>query len=354
MISLRGRIYFPALRTRDSELKGYQHLTDPVKDALLPVFEVTKSRRSKANPDGSLAVTVKRLLEVVADRPFIVDVTTLGSQSNAETVALLDPTGAFLNWRNFVAGLPKTCIPVVHLNDPFDRSEFVDQINALWQHVNAVALRIPTDYKYAGDVAAALEANERRPPGLVIVFADDGFVSQKGANAAADRCRMILGHFAGKANYVAALTSSFPNSVTMPAFGGGDASGAFTLEEVEVSDDLQLFGIEGAEILHGDYALICPDDFDGTVTNWVPRVDVPLARRGYYHRYRRDAGGYVKAAKKALADPLYVGLPCWADSCIQKAAADDPPGRSPSFWIAARLNYHITRQVRRLLPHLAL
>src|SRR5690606_11774352 len=95
---VKGRVYCPALRTRDSELKGYSQLDDSVKDALLPIFELTKSRRSKSNPDGSIAVTVSRLLDAVGDRPFIVDVTSLGSQSNTETAALLNPDGAFSVW----------------------------------------------------------------------------------------------------------------------------------------------------------------------------------------------------------------------------------------------------------------
>lgn len=351
---VRGRVYCPALRTRDSELRGYAQLASSVKDAVLPIFELTKSRRSKSNPDGSIAVTVSRLLEVIGDRPFVVDVTSLGSQSNAETAMLLDPDDAFGRWRAFVKTLPKSCIPVAHLNDPFDLDEFSTQVNDLWLHRSAVALRIPTDYEAVSDVANALTDNRTRRIGTIIVLADDGFVEQGKAAESARRCHEILNHFKNKANFVAPLTSSFPNSVMLPSFGGGDASGRFSLEEVSVSETIRAMGVEGAEVLHGDYGLICPEDFDGTVTNWVPRVDVPLTTTGYYHRYRRDAGGYVKAATKAKDDPMYAQLACWADECIHKAAAGSPPGRSPAFWIAARVNYHITRQARRLLPHLAL
>ncbi|MBM7093131.1 hypothetical protein JTP67_32450, partial [Streptomyces sp. S12] len=87
MNRLHGRHYIPALRTRDSELKAYEYLPSVVKAGLLPVFELTRSRRSKLNPDGSVMKTVERLIGLTADQPFIADVTSLDSQGNTETAA---------------------------------------------------------------------------------------------------------------------------------------------------------------------------------------------------------------------------------------------------------------------------
>lgn len=354
MHRLQGRVYAPALRTRDSELKGYDQLASSVKGALLPVFELTKSRRSAKNPEGSLDRTLERLLPMLGDSPFIADVTSLDSQGSAEIADLLDPGGGFANWRAFVrAKLPVNCIPVVHLSDPFDAMSVADQINDLFAYAGAVALRVPTDYPYAADLAAVL-APRAGMVGIVILLIDEGFVPQGHAAAAAARCIALMQHFSGKVNAVAPLASCFPSSVTIPAFGGGDAYGRFRLEEVLVSEQLKMIGSPGAPVLHGDYALIHPNDFDGIVTNWVPRVDVPLDQEGFYHRYRRDQGGYSLAARMAVGNPLYVPLACWAHDAILQAAAGEPAGRSPSFWIAARVNFHITRQVKRLSPHVLL
>ncbi|WP_414547272.1 beta family protein [Stenotrophomonas forensis] len=325
-----------------------------VKDSLLPVFELTKSRRSPKNPEGSLEKTLERLLPAVGDRPFIADVTSLDSQGSAEIAGLLDPAGSFANWRSFVRQrLPRNCIPVVHLSDPFDLNEVVEQINDLFEHSGGVALRVPTDYPYAAELAGALKPRVGLQ-GFVALLVDDGYVQQNGTPASVARCLTVLKHFAGKVNFVAPLASCFPSSVTIPNFGGGDAYGEFRLEEVLISEQLKLIGLEGADVLHGDYALIHPNDFDGVVTNWVPRVDIPLLQDGYYHRYRRDDGGYSLAARMAIQNPKYVKLNCWADQALNEAAIGNPPGRSPSFWIAARVNFHITRQVHRLSPNVLL
>jgi hypothetical protein len=347
MAEVQGRIYLPALRTRDSELKGYENLSDTVKELLLPVFELTKSRRSKTNPEGAISKTVERLLSLTGDQPFIADVTSLESQGNAETEHLLDPTDAFKNWRDFVRTLPPTCVPVVHLSDPFDRDEVIAQINDLWSHSSAIALRVPTDYPYAYELSQVLVLTANRG-GTVLLLADDGFVVQGDAQNSAKRCYNVLRHFAGKVDVAATLASSFPSSVMLPAFGGGDTYGEFRLEEVLVSEAVKAIGLGNVRVLHGDYGLIHPNDFEGVVTSWVPRIDVPLNLEGYYHRYRRDAGGYGLAARLAVQNVKYSKLGCWADDCLVEAANGAPPGRSPAFWIAARVNYHITRQAMRL------
>lgn len=347
MERLQGRLYVPALRTRDSELKGFENLSPSVRQSLLPTFELTRSRRSKTNPDGSVIKTVERLVALMGDNPFIVDVTSLESQGNAETANFLDPTDYFRNWCNFLLNhLPKSCIPVVHLSDPFDALEFRAQRARLEPSFGGFALRVPTDYDDAHLLAHELRAQDKK--GCIVLLVDGGFVAQGNSAWTSQRCMKVASLFAGLVDLVAPLTSSFPSSVTEPAFGGGDAYGDFALEEVTVSEVLKKTGIGTTRVVHGDYGLIHPNDFEGTVTNWVPRVDVPLQTTGFYYRYRRPAGGYILAAGMAIRDVKYHALPCWAHDMVVKAAAGDPEGRSPSFWISVRVNFHLTKQVFRL------
>ncbi|GAB6411581.1 hypothetical protein bcgnr5379_60780 [Bacillus cereus] len=213
---------------------------------------------------------------------------------------------------------------------------------------------MPTDYTDAAKLAAVLPPVEQRTQGCLVLLIDDGYVKQGEAAASATRCMAIANAFSGKVNLAAPLTSSFPNSVTVPNFGGGDAYGEFRLEEIEVSDEMKVWGLAKARVVHGDFGLIHPLDFEGTVTSWVPRVDVPLAATGYYYRYRRPAGGYSLAAALALKDPKYTPLNCWAHDMVLAAANGHPEGRNPSFWISVRVNYHIIRQAVRLGANLSL
>jgi hypothetical protein len=178
----------------------------------------------------------------------------------------------------------------------------------------------------------------------VVLILDAGFISKTTIGGAAARLVEMLQAVAHIGlNHLSVASSSFPNSVV--SAGGKDDTGEFRLLEVDLGDWCRG---QFPNIAYGDYAVIHPMDFKGTVTNWVPRVDIMLDDRFYYYRYRRSDGGYIRAAGEARNDVRYVPLDCWAHRNIESAAAGNPPGRSPSFWIASRVNFHLARQIGRL------
>lgn len=346
MAKLTPKPYSPVVRSRDAELKGLRELSAKVKDDLLPIVELTKSRRSKSNADGSVSVSLEKVQEALEGRYFVADVTTMKSLSNADTEGLLDQAQGFRRWRDFVAAkLPENAIPVVHLTSPLDTDILRAQCEALIQKSGYVAVRIPSDYDEADALKAAL-SEVLGDLSRVVLICDGGFVTKASYGTMLTDCVATLGSF-GKEPFTSIVASSgFPISVVLPDYGK-DAYGKFDLLEVSLSEAVR--ATKGLRhVVHGDYGLIHPADFEGTVTNWVPRVDVPLDRSVFYHRYRRDAGGYTKAARLALADTDYVSLECWGDRNIQNAAAGNPQGRNPAHWIAVRLNFHISRQAERL------
>lgn len=343
MQRLHGRKYIPVLRTREAEMKGLANVKPRELDLLLPVLELTRSRRTTTNTNGAVSKCVDRAQEILQGRPYIADLTSMAAQTSAEISALLDPSDSFRNWTDFVASsLPRNCIPAVHLTEPFDQATFAEQANRLWATNQALAIRVPIDYAHVSEVAAALA-----PGNPIVVLADAEYIKPSQAPITATKCHNVLAAFAGKAALAASVCSSFPSSVTVPEYGG-DAHGEFDLAEVQVSEFIKARGLPGTSIVHGDYALIHPLDFEGTVTNWVPRVDVPLEFKVFYHRVRRPEGGYVEAAVRALGDRRYVPLDCWGDQNVRDAAAGSPSGRSPAHWISVRVNFHITRQAVRL------
>lgn len=333
------------LRTREAELKGFEELASGVRDKVLPVFELTKSRRSKSNPGGAIDRCFDRLNAALDGRPFIVDVTTMNSLSSVETDALLSPDRHFQAWQRFVSeNFGSNCTPVVHLTDPLTPDGVRSQCSTLLKISGRVALRLPPGY---GDAQALLDvlATELNGPEQLVLIVDCGFVNASTLVSAKLGSEHTLRIFADLSSVSAVAASSFPSSVVLPNYGG-DEYGKFKLLEVQLSRHLKGLA-DLSSTLHGDYGSIHPNDFPGIVTNWVPRVDVPLDDELFYYRYRRDDGGYVRAAKGALADKDYVGLNCWGDLNVQKAAAGTPLGRSPAHWIAARVNFHISRQVMR-------
>lgn len=337
-------LYSPAVRTRRAELFGLAHIEDPYGAGLLPLFEVTRSRRTKSNPEGAVEASVKDFLEIVGDARFVIDVTSLASLTNLEVEKLLNPYNSFSNWMQFVEDkLPKTAIPVVHLTEPFDAASVRVQITRFMRRNGAIALRIPSEFENLTELLD-VATDELVDLSSVVVYADVGMVTARGFNGALSRVREIGDAVSGlQPGIYAPLASSFPSTVTP----FGDTRGLFPLYEVSLSDAVK-DEYPDINCVHGDYACIHPRDLEGMAVNWVPRVDVPLDGELFYYRFRRHDGGYVRAAQYALSDKAYVPLSCWADGVIRTAAAGSPEGKAPAFWISARLNFHIERQLVRL------
>lgn len=338
--------YIPIIRTRDAEMRGFEHLHKSIFDKILPVVEFTKSRRSKNNPDATISRCIERFQEAFPERPYIADLTSLSSLQNAEIERLLDPEDGFNNWCQFVASsLSKQTIPVVHLTSPLDEDELRLQAGRLAATFEHLALRVTPDYE--GAVQAIDIVTDYVDPDKFILIVDSGFIRSREVSQVKDKTIALVDSVPYEVGLCASTSSGFPLSVTLPGYGRDD-TGEFALPEIELFAALTKSG-NAQKFTHSDYALIHPNDYEGVVTNWVPRVDVPLDRSLYYYRYRQPAGGYHHAARDALSDSRYAPLSCWADEAIKAAAGGDLSGRkAPAFWISVRLNYHITRQALRL------
>ena len=338
-------LYTPVIRTRTAELRGLRELDPRVREKILPLLELTRSRRTSKNPGGEVRKSLESALEIFEAHPFIADLTSLQSQQNGEFESLLDPTNGFEAWVKFAHKyFPPQCIPVVHLLEPFDAEQFRIQVVALRERFPLVALRVPTSYT---EFPALLDTYMALTGGLTTtaLVLDAGYVTRSNAAAALARFTEMLRQVNGRPTlFTTTCCSSFPMSVV--SAGGEDDCDEFPLLETWVDSELRK--IWGG-LKYGDYSAVHPTDFVGTVTNWVPRVDVMLDDKFYYYRYRRSDGGYTRAAADALRDPRYVPLACWGDLNIRESAAGSPLGRSPSHWIASRINFHISRQVTRLM-----
>ncbi|MBF4281085.1 beta family protein, partial [Vibrio anguillarum] len=82
-------IYFPITKTRDGELRCFEHSNDDDFSKILPIYELTKSRKTKKAPDGDIYRRMKQIAEIQGERPFILDLSTNEKYINPQIEQLL-------------------------------------------------------------------------------------------------------------------------------------------------------------------------------------------------------------------------------------------------------------------------
>lgn len=337
--------YVPCLKTTSAELDGYRELSGSVKALTLPLFELTRSRTSRRNPDGDIGNNIDQLRDCVGDLPFILDLTTHPDLANHQIEALYDEADGFAAWRGFVSGLGMNVIPTIHVVEG-DVEELRHEVRALEAECGRVAFRAdafdPSTGNYLREIVGALEDPDR-----LILIIDAGYLPREkvGEFSLEMETRIQEAIDAGAVANIVSLASSYPRSVVAKGFGG-DEYGKFTADEVSLHSKIEE---THPAIIYGDYGSIHPIRYPARGGGWVPKVDFPLDAHYPYHRYRRDVGGYVKCAEKVVKDEDYVSIGTWGDAQIELAVAGVPAGKSPSFWISVRVNIHITRQITRVL-----
>ncbi|AMO58789.1 beta family protein [Endozoicomonas montiporae] len=137
---------------------------------------------------------------------------------------------------------------------------------------------------------------------------------------------------------VVMLATSFPKS---PAALGKDHEGEFDILEEKLYQNLS----RKVDIGYGDYASINTQQIEIKGGTFVPRIDICLEDKFIYKRYRRHDGSYQRCAQNMVLDGRYSPLGTWADEEIKLATDGKHSGRSPSFWIAVRINYYVTKKV---------
>lgn len=342
--------YVPIIKTMDAELRALENLDDESKNGFVPLFELTKSRKTSKSPIGTIERRFLRLQEVFEDRPFILDLTSSEDQMNEEIESLLDDASGFNNWCSFVERkvdeVDGNLIPVVHVYDDSLEAEVSSQVRRLEGACGTVAFRMnPKDIEQLTFVEMILNSLEDRDN--LIVVLDSGFIGQgegimNALVVAATLNRIEAMH---DSPFYVVASSSFPSSVMAKGYHDDKNGGIFDLEELLL---YQALGDEFDQdkVVYGDHGSIHPIRNPVRGGTWIPRVDMPLDSSILYRRYPREDGGYVRAAAAITMADEYDPIECWGDGQIIAAAAGAPNGRSPSFWISVRMNIHLTRRVQ--------
>ncbi len=356
-MTIKKYSYFPILKTSYAELKGYLNLDDEIKDNILPIFELTKSRISKHNKHGDVYKQFKKLQEATKSRKFILDLTTELSLSNTQIESILSsPNNGYEKWIDFLNKIDcPNVIPIIHYNDLATEDDNRMQINSLEMTYTHMAFRVSV---FDDDLLTYLNTLTKHIKDMkkFILILDAGFIPvdkvQEKSVSVIKKVNDIVK--ATNIENIIISSSGFPSNVLAKGYGKDDY-GAFNLSEVSLFE--QVANETGVNIKYSDYASVHPIRYitKGGSGGWIPRIDSPLEESCYYYRVRKQgdeeyADAYANAAKKIIKDDKYKSVTkynTWGDSEILQAANGSPNGRSPSYWIAVRINIHLTKQYIR-------
>ena len=346
---MAGALYIPNLKTSDSELRAIRQLSGTVRERILPAFEITRSRVTKKTPRGSVFRRAEQLIEASPTSRFILDVTTEADLMNEEMESFFDEAGGYSRWRSFIGtAFGKEIIPCLLYVEGGLEQDFKRQIEQLATNHATVALRTSaTDKDDARKLYRwALEVVDHS---RIIVIGSLYFLDQGLQQLYFDRAREFLTNVIGNRPLPQAIAfpgSSFPKTVGASPYGQDDR-GDFAALEIPLFDELQ-GAFPRIPLVYSDYAAVHPIRYPTKGGGWVPRIDIFNQGKFAFSRLRQPDGGYAAAAKNIVAKYGNLLPDCWGSEQVKLAAAGTVPGRSPSFWISARINMWITQRAADL------
>lgn len=326
--------YYPSLRTRLWEMRGYRELKEEDKDALLPIFVLSAHGQTKGISDVQAKVD-----EALGGRPGIIDMEQSSLYACDECAALLDPSKGFEAWREFFKGR-KDLIPTAILPAGGPLREIVRQTMFLEQSSGQVVVRSKAPEADLPVLSAILSAVDSVDNLLIVL--DFGYVKSRAKARAFEAANVINGlRSVDDATRVVVLASSFPKSVA----AYDDGAGRLEIEERGMHATLG----GDAVAIYGDFGSIHPEPMQPMLARFVPRVDYPTPDAWLFRRLRNDQGGYQRCAELITQmvdwDPTLVPR-VWGAEQIDLAAKGDLTKRSaPGPWIAARVNLHLWQQL---------
>lgn len=331
--------YYPALRTRPAEMYGYMQLSGENKDNMLPIMTLGAWR----NQEG-LSESISQLQKAVEGRPFILDLTAESAHQNKALRTLLDSEDNFKAWQSYVVELPNA-IPVVQITPSAKNQQIIRQTRQLEKGgLGKVAFRITDFLSETDKVTTALSAMDSPENALVII--DVGYIRETMAASIA-ACVTAINQVREDVDdaIIAMISTSFPASVTshLDTNSGGKRGIISILERVLYQE------IGGAEVaIYGDHSSIHAKVYATTGGRYTPRIDYPLYDAWVFERRpETNSSGYVEAATALIASyPEILEDDSWGAKMIRQAANGQIDGmKTPSSWIAARVNMHVSRQL---------
>ncbi|WP_104697781.1 MULTISPECIES: beta family protein [unclassified Helicobacter] len=332
--------YFPILKSRDSELRAYKELSNEDKKKILPILELTRSRITPRNRNGSIEKKMEEVVSIFAGSCFILDLTTEETLDNDQIQdLLLSNENGYEKWVNFVNQYKSrvSFIPTIHFN-PDCIDDVLKQIEVLSSNFSTLALRLNA---LDTDNRMYLEKIQDHLHKCIVILdaenQDRDFNFFKYIKAISDlEIKAIIYAY-----------SCFP--ATVPISNEGEVK-KYTLGPSCLYEEFQ-------NVYYGDYALTTARRYDMQARGWIPRIDIPNIKNSklefWYCRYRTSdqfdtERAYIECAKKLYSE---IGIlidekkPTWGEKVFLDAKDGYVAGKSPSFWISVRNNIYISKMI---------
>lgn len=326
--------YYPSLRSRMWEMRGYAELGHEEKDRLLPIIPLASHHRTKAIADVAAKVG-----EYMGERTRILDLEQNAIYACDECRALLEPSNGFAAWREFVMEQPNS-VPAALLPTDAPIRDVVQQVRRLERDRRQVVIRSRAPTVDLPAMQAVLSAVDD-VNNLMIVL-DFGYVRSRASALAVEAANVINAlRETDDAARVVVLASSYPKS----AAAYDDAGTSIPIQERAMHAALG----GDAVAIYGDYGSIHPEPMEPMMARFVPRIDYPLSDAWIFRRVRADQGGFQSCAQliTELTDwqPDLVGQVWGADKINAAAGGDLTSMGTPGPWIAVRVNLHLWQQI---------
>lgn len=374
--------YFPILKTKPSEIKAYTNLDENIKKQILPIIEMTGARsytypKTCKNQEligtkraGDINKKRKKILNMVGENKFILDITDDESLHYDGIAQLQNPENGYAEWIKFLLAdekFKKQVIPTIQFNTD-DIENTISQIENLSKEFYYLALKIPgfifnnninnsNLYSLANivenDVIQSvidftidkIRINER-----LIVIVDFGFIKNlEDYKTCISSC---LSAITDIKNIKALLFSSS----SFPSFVKPIEENKMEVQELRLFDFCRQNLNNDNKILHCDYASIHPVQYQTSGGGWIPRIDYinqEIKELNYCYKraqssekYKNDSDEYIALSQKVLNANNYQKISnreVWGDAQIHNKANGIEEGKSPAHWIAVRANLYMTR-----------
>lgn len=380
--------YMPILKTRPSENKAYEKLTDAVKDKILPIIEMTGARSYKypkthktlagvVRP-GDINKKIDNILSLVKTRPFILDITDDESLMYDGINIIKNPENGYQEWRRFLTkneNFKQLVIPTIQFDTNYIADTFL-QIKELNKEFKYLALKISA-FKFNNPDKCSnlfnvhnLSANtiiqsiidkivEITGNDKLILILDFGFISEF------EKYKSIIDECLNKLTNTSHLKAIIPVSSSFPSYVKPIPEDTFEAQEGVLYTHIQNTK-NYSNICFGDYASLHPVKYPTSGGGWIPRIDYIEDTNILKYSYKRassdkknknNSDAYEELAKRVINASNYQqidNLTVWGDEQIDLKSKGENNGNAPSFWISVRANLYMTIQCSRIDSSLVL